>query len=104
MGGTIAPIKKMVMTGGMGDGIVLTTLEIVDFRHADVTEMDIPEVNGCFDTVYKGKIWDSHEPYFNFVFFFFDLHMDLPSGSPRIWENHATLTNTNKGETQHMIL
>ena len=51
MGGTIAPIKKMVMTGGMGDGIVLTTLEIVDFRHADdadVTEMDIPEVNGCF--------------------------------------------------------
>ena len=70
MGGTIAPIKKMVMTGGMGDGSVLTTLEIVDFRHADVTEMDIPEVNGCFDTVYKGKIWDSHEPYFNFVFFF----------------------------------
>ena len=62
------------MTGGMGDGIVLTTLEIVDFRHADVTEMDIPEVNGCFDTVYKGKIWDSHEPYFNFVFFFRPSH------------------------------
>ena len=40
--------------------------------------MDIPEVNGCFETVYKGKLWDNHqydhEPYFNLCFFFRPSH------------------------------